>query len=52
MQKFVSEQNIHRYKDLLVGKADEAQKRLLRDMIAEEEANLKAANAASTPKKA
>jgi hypothetical protein len=42
MQKFVAEQNIHHFKDLLARETDPRQRQLLQLMIDEEEAKLEA----------
>ena len=47
MQKFVAEQNIQRFKERLAQETDEVRRKMLLDMIAVEEARLKAAREAS-----
>ncbi len=47
MQKFVANQNILRFKDMLTAETDDARRQLLQRMIAEEEAKLQAEQAAS-----
>lgn len=52
MQRFVAEQNIQRFKDMLDGEQDSARREVLKGMIAEEEAKLERLSQGQDPVRA